>query len=325
MPLPQVNDRLKEVPAQALRTIFASVGQLLLVADRLRARAAGQLSGSGDATAARPSGQIPAAAPPAAAPPATHAAAAAPPAQDAGDARWRSLDKTGNVRLLDGEEEQDEVLAVPRPASQATAEPVSAPAEYTPTEVVPAVSLPAEPAAPEAPLAGTAATSPANPTSDVPTPGGLTADGPVPADVTADEPAPAGVPAPTDLTPDAPAPADVPAPADLSPDAPAPAGADLTPAGAAEPAPARLTSAEPANPAPADLTPAESAVSPAPAGETLPVPNYDHLTVASLRARLRVLDTTQVQVLLDYEKAHEGRPAVVTMFERRLTKLSEGS
>ena len=31
MPLPQVNDRLKEIPAQALRTLFASIGQLLLV------------------------------------------------------------------------------------------------------------------------------------------------------------------------------------------------------------------------------------------------------------------------------------------------------
>jgi hypothetical protein len=287
MPLPQVNDRLKEVPAQALRTIFASIGQLLLVADRFRARAAGQLSGSGGVTAARPSDQAPAAAPPA-----RPAAPAAPPAPDAGDARWRTLDKTGNVRLLDGEEEQED-LAVPGPASQVTAEPVSAPAEYTPTEVVPAVSVPAESAAPEPPLAGTAASSPAGLTPDVPTPAGLTAD----------------VPAPADLIPDAPAPAHVPAPADPTPDAPAPAEADLTPA----------------EPAPAGFTPAESAAPPAPAGETLPVPNYDQLTVASLRARLRVLDTTQVQVLLDYEKAHEGRPAVVTMFERRLTKLSEGS
>jgi hypothetical protein len=319
MPLPQVNDRLKEVPAQALRTIFASIGQLLLIADRLRARAAGQLSGSGDATAARPSDQAAAAAPPAAAPPATHAAPAATPAQDAGDARWRTLDKTGNVRLLDGEEEQEEDLAVPGPASQATAEPVAAAAEYTPTEVVPAVSVPPEPAAPEPPLAGTAASSPAGLTPDVPTPAGLTAD----------------VPAPADLIPDAPAPAHVPAPANLTPDAPAPAQADLDPAEPAEPAPAGLTSTEPADPTPAGpaygdraragLTPAESAAPPALAGETLPVPNYDQLTVASLRARLRVLDTTQVQVLLDYEKAHEGRPAVVTMFERRLTKLSEGS
>ncbi len=71
--------------------------------------------------------------------------------------------------------------------------------------------------------------------------------------------------------------------------------------------------------------PAEPATQSAPAGEILPVPNYDQLSVASLRARLRVLDATQVHVLLDYEKAHEGRPAVVTMFERRLAKLSDGS
>jgi hypothetical protein len=289
MPLPQVSDRLKEVPAQALRTIFATIGQLLLVADRLRARATGQPPGSGDATAAQPSEQAQAPAPqapapPAAAPPATHAAPTAAEAQDAETARWRSLDKTGNVRLLDGEEEQDEDLAVPGPVSQATAEPAPAAAEYTPTEIVPAVSVPAEPASPEPPLAGTSATSPADLAPGAPAPAGLTAD----------------VPASADLIADPPHPADVPVPADLTPDAPAPGGAGLTPAEPAEPAPA-------------------------PAGETLPVPNYDQLTVASLRARLRVLDTTQVEVLLDYEKAHEGRPAVITMFERRITKLSEGS
>jgi hypothetical protein len=90
----------------------------------------------------------------------------------------------------------------------------------------------------------------------------------------------------------------------------------------------------PAEQAPAGLAPVPDPAAPAPAvvaepstaaGEALPVPNYDQLSVASLRARLRVLDATQVQVLLDYEKAHEGRPAVITMFERRLTKLSEGS
>ena len=59
MPLPQVNDRLKEMPAQALRTVFATVGQLLLAADRLRARAAEQLSGSDEATDAAPSQQAP--------------------------------------------------------------------------------------------------------------------------------------------------------------------------------------------------------------------------------------------------------------------------
>jgi len=243
MPLPQVNDRLKEIPAQALRTLFATVGQLLLVADRLRVRAAEQLSGSGEATAAPPSDRTPA--------PARPAKPAAAPTQDAGSTRWRSLDKTGNVRLLDGEEDQDAEdsataavpeLAVPEPprpepsvsessipgpVTQATPEPAPAFAEYTPTEPVPAVSIPAEPTSAEA------------------------------------------------------------------------------------------TSAE--------ATPAEATPVAAAAGEALPVPNYDEASVASLRARLRVLDPVQVQILLDYEKAHESRPAVITMFERRLTKLREGS
>jgi len=59
MPLPQVNDRLKEIPAQALRTLFATIGQLILVADRFRARAAEQLSGSDESTATRPAEPAP--------------------------------------------------------------------------------------------------------------------------------------------------------------------------------------------------------------------------------------------------------------------------
>jgi len=56
----------------------------------------------------------------------------------------------------------------------------------------------------------------------------------------------------------------------------------------------------------------------------LPVPNYDDLSVASLRARLRNLDQSQVRTLLDYEKAHAGRADVLSMFERRITKLESG-
>jgi hypothetical protein len=56
------------------------------------------------------------------------------------------------------------------------------------------------------------------------------------------------------------------------------------------------------------------------------VPNYDSLTVPSLRARLRNLDTAQLRTLLDYEKAHAGRGDVLTMFERRIAKLeSDGA
>jgi hypothetical protein len=41
MPIPQVNDRIKEAPAVMLRAVFAGVGQLLLAADKVRSRAAG--------------------------------------------------------------------------------------------------------------------------------------------------------------------------------------------------------------------------------------------------------------------------------------------
>jgi hypothetical protein len=273
MPLPQVNDRLKEIPAQALRTVFATIGQLLLVADRLRARAAGQLSGSGEATATRPANQAPAPAP--APPPPAPAKPASPARPDAETSRWRSLDKTGNVRVLDGGEEQDDedvpgvTAAVPEPA------PAPAPsAEYTPTEVVPAVSVPDEPAPAEP-----APAEPAMQQEAEPAPAGVTAEEPLPV-----EPAPAE-----------------------------PAQAQPAMQQEAEPArPAMQQEAEPAPPATA-------------LGEDLPVPNYDQLSVASLRARLRVLDAGQVQTLLDYENAHESRPAVITLFERRLIKLSEGN
>jgi hypothetical protein len=278
MPLPQVNDRLKEIPAQALRTLFATVGQLVLVADRFRA----QLSGSDESTATRPAEPAPAEAPPV-----TPRSPRTAPAQDAESARWRSLDKTGNVRLLHGNEEQDAedldasvtpsatgpssaAPASPEPVTPAP-EPVPAPVEYTPTEPVPAVPAaaepqPTDPAAPDA--ADLAVPLPAEPAV------------PDPADLAIPEPADPAVPEPADLAP-------VEAPAETAPDGPA--------------------TAEPA------------------AGAALPVPNYDQLTVPSLRARLRGLDADGVQALLDYEKGHEGRPAVITMFERRLIKLSEGS
>jgi hypothetical protein len=43
--------------------------------------------------------------------------------------------------------------------------------------------------------------------------------------------------------------------------------------------------------------------------------------VASLRARLRNLDVTQLRELAGYERAHAGRADVITMFERRIAKL----
>lgn len=67
--------------------------------------------------------------------------------------------------------------------------------------------------------------------------------------------------------------------------------------------------------------PAESAeATPAVAGPAA-LPNYDELSVASLRARLRNLTAVQVGELAAYEREHAARPEVITMFERRIAKL----
>jgi len=56
----------------------------------------------------------------------------------------------------------------------------------------------------------------------------------------------------------------------------------------------------------------------------LPLPNYDALSLPSIRARLRGLDVAQLKVLLDYEAAHAERAEVLGMFERRIEKLEAG-
>jgi len=206
----QVTERVKEAPAQALRAVFSGIGQVLLVADRIKSRAAEPTRAQpGEAERRDQPGQKAAAGP-----------------KD--ETRWRSLDETGNVRLLSEED-------APQPAASADA---TAGAEAA-TAVAEAPAL-------------------AEPSSEAETP------------------------------PETAAPA---APAQAEPSAVAEVPADAQP-------PAASTR--------------EAA---------LPVPNYDDLSVASLRARLRNLDTAQVRALLDYEKANAGRAAVLTMFERRIAKL----
>jgi hypothetical protein len=187
MRLPQVSDRIKEVPAQALRGVFAGIGQVLLITDRLRNKTpahqqvpqARRPERSETAAEAAPAPQPSAAPQPAPAPP-------APAGGRAASAEVRDFDKTGNVRLLGG-----------------TGAKASDVAKITAAK---------EPAA-------------------------------------------------------------------------APAG----PGVAAE----------------ADV----------------PLPNYDGLTIASLRARLRNLDAAQVKRLAEYERAHAARADVIAMFERRIAKL----
>jgi hypothetical protein len=230
----QVTERVKEAPAQALRAVFSGIGQVLLVADRIKTRAA----------------ELQRETPPDPGPRAesvrrAQSAAPSSPAAEP-ESRWRSLDETGNVRLLSQEER---AAAEPAPVPEPAPEPEPAPAAATGPEAV------AEPeAAPE------------------------------PEAVVEPEAAP-------------------------EPEAVVEPEAAPEPEAVPEPEAAR-SAAEPA------LSAADQVV--------LPVPNYDELTIASLRARLRNLDSSQVRALLDYEKAHAGRDAVVMMFERRIAKLDSG-
>jgi hypothetical protein len=291
MPLPQINERLKEVPAQALRAVFAGIGQVLLVADKIRSRAVEQVSGATALTtppreapatepAAKPAPEP--AAGPTAKPTTEPTEAAGKPTTgpagkpttgpaEPGSARWRALDKTGNVRLIAQSDEaaapsapQTPDVAAPAakapPADEAPADAADAPVDLAPADAGLADEAPADEA-----LAGVAL-----------------------ADEALAEVAPLEV---------------APAPADEFPAASLPAATDVQPAAAAAPAaPEAPAAAEPGG---------------------LPLSNYDALSIASLRARLRVLSAAQVTTLLEYETVTQGRPAVITMFERRLAKLAQ--
>ena len=54
----------------------------------------------------------------------------------------------------------------------------------------------------------------------------------------------------------------------------------------------------------------------------LPLPDYDHLTLPSLRARLARLDIVSLMQIRDYEKAHANRLPVITMLENRIAKVT---
>jgi hypothetical protein len=54
----------------------------------------------------------------------------------------------------------------------------------------------------------------------------------------------------------------------------------------------------------------------------LPLEDYDHLTLGSLRARLAKLDLTALVQLRDYERVHANRLQVLTMLENRIAKVT---
>jgi hypothetical protein len=79
----RISDRMRTAPTQALRAVFAGIGRILLTADRPDSRAAAAQSRAGG--------------------PANGRLARKQQTSQAA-ARWRDLDKTGNVRLLSAED-----------------------------------------------------------------------------------------------------------------------------------------------------------------------------------------------------------------------------
>jgi hypothetical protein len=238
MRIPQVSERVKEAPAHALRAVFAGIGQLLLVTDRLKSNKPGEEDQVPRPRQPEPSTPDSPATPAAAPAPAKPAASAAPaaeapaaaPAEEAPPAPTspaaKSAGPSGNVRLLP---DADQVPAAAQPAAETPAA-TDTPADGTPADGTPVVEAAATASA-VTPAEGTPIVEPAAPAAAAPVPAG--------------------------------------------------------PPAAADP----------------------------------PIANYDQLSLASLRARLRGLTLVQVRELIVYEEANAARPDVIAMYERRVAKL----
>lgn len=61
-----------------------------------------------------------------------------------------------------------------------------------------------------------------------------------------------------------------------------------------------------------------------PSRSELPLPDYDHLPVASLAHRIRSLDADALSALLSYERDHGNRVPVISVLEARLNELDAG-
>ncbi len=216
MRVPQVNERVKEAPAHALRAMFASIGQLLLFTDRLRSKPADETTTEETTVPAQ---------------------AAAP-----------KTEKT--------EQAQDVSTPAAAPAETSTPE-ASTPEATTPEATAPEASKP------EA------------------------------------------------STPEAAAPEAVAPEAEAAEDSPVAEAEAVTKA-----ADAALAEAKAEADSKAEATEAADT-------SALPLPNYDELTIPSLRARLRNLSIPQLNQLISYEQAHANRSEVIAMFERRIAKLVE--
>ena len=62
-----------------------------------------------------------------------------------------------------------------------------------------------------------------------------------------------------------------------------------------------------------------------PEHKALPLPDYDHLPLDTLRHRIRQLDADGVQQLLEFERSHANRLPVMEVMENWLHELREGA
>ena len=136
MPIPQVNDRIKEAPVVVLRAVFAGIGQLLLTADKVRTKAAEQVW-----TPEQPAGPVPAGPSPSWPAAATKTA----PATKA-TATTRATAATKPAPAA-------KATTKPAPAAKATATTKSAPATKPAARAKPAPAAKAAPPAKPAPTA----------------------------------------------------------------------------------------------------------------------------------------------------------------------------
>jgi hypothetical protein len=57
----------------------------------------------------------------------------------------------------------------------------------------------------------------------------------------------------------------------------------------------------------------------------LPMPDFDHLPLATLQHRIRSLDLDGLQQVAEYERLHGNRAPVLTVVDARLNELRNGA
>ncbi|HEX5289274.1 MAG TPA: hypothetical protein VFX25_10410, partial [Streptosporangiaceae bacterium] len=294
-----VSERIKEAPAHALRGVFAGIGQLLLITDKLRNKASHQ--------------DVPHARKPEASK-TVHDTGVTSPADR--DAETAPVDAAAAAAAASP-------AAAPAAAAPAAAAPAAAPAEAVAEgEAVAAEPAPAKPAARARPTAAKPVTAkpvtakpPAKPATAKPATPRRTAAKAAAAEAAES----AGEAAPKPPKRQSARNFDKTGNVRVLGDEAASPAASAAPAAAAAtpeptPAPEPATAAEP-------VAAAEPVTATEPTAAAAPLPNYDELSVASLRARLRNLDVAQVRQLAEYERAHAARADVLSMYERRIAKL----